>query len=255
MTTAILQARMGSSRLPGKMTMPIFDGKGPLELMLLRLRESRSLARVIVATTSLPEDDVLAEICARLDVACFRGHPTDVLDRYYQCAKEHHALDTLVRLTGDCPLHDPKVVDSVIEFFKTGGYDYAANTHPPTFPDGLDVEVFSFAALETAWRKATLLTEREHVTYYLYTHPEEFRVGNLTRNEDLSHLRWTFDEPEDLEFLRQIYAKLGRATASADEVLGLLNSHPDLHHINHRIKRNEGLAKSLEKDKASGNLI
>lgn len=204
MTTAILQARMGSTRLPGKMLRPIHAGRGALELMLERVRQARSLAQVVVATTTLAEDDALEALCRRLGVACFRGDPADVLDRYYRCALAFDARATLVRLTGDCPLHDPAVIDRVVAFFQGGDYDYAANTHPPTFPDGLDTEVFRFTALEAAWRQATLASEREHVTYHLYTHPQTFRIGNLAQAEDLSALRWTLDEPRDLEFIRQV---------------------------------------------------
>jgi spore coat polysaccharide biosynthesis protein SpsF len=254
MATAILQARMGSSRLPGKTMMPIFEGRNALELMLLRLGRSRLLERIIVATTTGPEDDVLAGFCSRSGITCFRGASADVLDRYYQCALTLDARGTLVRLTSDCPLHDPEVVDQVIEFFEAGDFDYAANTHPPTYPDGLDAEVFSFAALQNAWRKATLVTEREHVTYYFYTHPEECRVGNLVGRENYSALRWTLDEPQDLDFLRQVYAALGRPDAGWREVLELLRQKPELLEINQTIGRNEGLAKSLAFDRQLGNL-
>lgn len=256
MTTAILQARMGSTRLPGKMLLPIIDGKGALELMLERVSAATLLDRVVVATTTLIEDDPLVHLCEKLGVACFRGDSGNVLDRYYQCARTVGRDDVLVRLTGDCPLHDPAVIDSVVAFFREGQYDYAANTHPPTYPDGLDAEVFSFAALERAWREATLLSEREHVTYYLYTHPESFRVGNLAQEEDLSAHRWTLDEPADLEFIRQVYASLypsGEKFGMRD-VLALLNERPELLNINQDIVRNAGLAKSLELDRKLGNI-
>jgi len=254
MATAILQARMGSSRLPGKTLMPIFEGMNALELMLLRLGRSRRLERIIVATTTGPEDDVLVELCARAGVHCFRGDSADVLDRYYQCAVALEVRGTLVRLTGDCPLHDPEVVDQVITFFTEGGFDYAANTHPPTYPDGLDTEVFSFEALQRAWRNATLITEREHVTYHIYTHPDEFRIGNLEGTEDYSALRWTLDELTDLEFLKAVYANIGKADAGWQEILQLLRWKPELLQINQDIGRNEGLAKSLALDQHLGNI-
>lgn len=256
MTTAILQARMGSTRLPGKMLLPIFDNKGALELMLERVAAAKSIDRVVVATTTLAEDDPLVALCEKLGIASFRGDSANVLDRYYQCARTLARDDVLVRLTGDCPLHDPAVIDRIVAFFHAGQYDYAANTHPPTYPDGLDAEVFSFRALERAWHEATLLSEREHVTYYLYTHPESFRLGNLALEVDLSAHRWTLDEPADLEFIRQVYAALypSRKNFGMQDVLALLKERPELLDINQDIVRNAGLAKSLEQDRKLGNI-
>ncbi len=256
MTTAILQARMGSTRLPGKMLLPIIDDKGALELMLERVVTAKSIDRIVVATTTLAEDDPLVALCDKLGIACFRGDSANVLDRYYQCTRTVARDDVLVRLTGDCPLHDPVVIDRVVAFFHDGQYDYAANTHPPTYPDGLDAEVFSFRALERAWHEATLLSEREHVTYYLYTHPESFRLGNLALEEDFSAHRWTLDEPTDLEFIRQVYAALypsGKGFGMQD-VMALLKERPELLDINQDIVRNAGLAKSLEQDRKLGNI-
>lgn len=256
MTTAILQARMGSTRLPGKMLLPIIDDKGALELMLERVAAAKSIDRIVVATTTLVEDDPLVALCEKLGIACFRGDSANVLDRYYQCARTVARDEVLIRLTGDCPLHDPAVIDRVVAFFHAGQYDYAANTHPPTYPDGLDAEVFSFRALERAWHEATLLSEREHVTYYLYTHPKLFKLGNLALEEDFSAHRWTLDEPADLEFIRQVYASLypsGKAFGMQD-VLALLKARPELLDINQDIVRNAGLAKSLEQDRKLGNI-
>lgn len=249
MTTAILQARMGSTRLPGKMLLPVLEDKGALELMLERARRARTLDRIVVATTTLAEDDALAGLCEKLSVACFRGHPTDVLDRYYQCALSAGRDDTLVRLTGDCPLHDPAVIDRVVEFFASGSYDYAANTHPPTYPDGLDTEVFSFKALERAWSNGRLPSEREHVTYYIYTHPQDFSLGNYAGRTDLSMLRWTLDEPADLEFMRRVYAILGDKPFGMADVLDLLERQPELLELNQHLERNAGLKKSLALDR------
>jgi spore coat polysaccharide biosynthesis protein SpsF (cytidylyltransferase family) len=254
-TTAILQARMGSTRLPGKMTLPIIDGKGALELMVERVSQSKTLDRVIVATTVLPEDDTLAEVCKHIGVPTFRGDPADVLDRYYQCARTHARDDILVRLTGDCPLHDPSVIDRVVTYFLSARYDYAANTHPPTFPDGLDTEVFTYAALERAWSKATLLSEREHVTYYIYTHPNEFQIGNFASPVDLSAHRWTLDEPADLLFIRRMYTELQSLghTFGLNDVLELLRRRPDLLELNSDLERDAGLKSSLELDRQMGN--
>jgi spore coat polysaccharide biosynthesis protein SpsF len=239
---------MGSSRLPGKMTLPIIDGRGALELMLERVARSKTLDQVIVATTVLPEDDALIELCKRIGVQAFRGDPNDVLDRYYRCACSLARGDVLVRLTGDCPLHDPAVIDCVVDYFVSGSYDYAANTHPPTFPDGLDTEVFAYAALEKAWSKAVRPSEREHVTYYIYTHPTEFRIGNLANTTDLSAHRWTLDEPADLTFIRRVYEELTPRDRlfGMSEVVDLLERRPDILALNCDIERNAGLKKSLE---------
>lgn len=247
---------MGSTRLPGKMLLPLFDGKGALQLMLERVRVATTLDRVVIATTDLDEDAPIAELCTRLGFDVFRGHPTDVLDRYYQCAMEHARDEVLVRLTGDCPLHDAAVIDRVVAFFRSGGYDYASNTHPPTYPDGLDTEVFTFDALREAWEKGTFRSDREHVTYYIYNHPQDFRLGNLENNRDLSSLRWTLDEPADLEFMRKVYGYLGPESAlfSADRILVLLAQRPELLSINGDIERNAGLKKTLAIDHQLGNL-
>jgi spore coat polysaccharide biosynthesis protein SpsF len=222
--------------------------------MIERVAQSRMLNRIIVATTVLPEDDALVDLCQRIGVPTFRGDAADVLDRYYQCARTHAQGDVLVRLTGDCPLHDPWVIDQVVSYFLEGRYDYAANTHPPTFPDGLDTEVFTYSALERAWSTATLSSEREHVTYYMYTHPHEFQIGNFASPVDLSVHRWTLDEPADLVFIRRVYAELQTLghTFRMNDVLDLLRGRPELLELNSDIKRNAGLEKSLEIDRTMG---
>lgn len=245
---AILQARMGSTRLPGKATLPIVDGKGALELMLERVSRSRLLTRVIVATTTLEEDAPIEALCRRLGVACFRGHPTDVLDRYFQCATVTGARGPIVRLTGDCPLHDPEVIDRVIAAFQAGGLDYVSNAHPPSYPDGLDAEVFSYPALKRAWTEARQGSEREHVTLHLYSHPDRFRIGNVAHEADLSSHRWTLDEPRDLSFIRAVFGELGSRPFSTKDVLDLLARRPELARLNQDIRRDEGLAKSLAED-------
>jgi spore coat polysaccharide biosynthesis protein SpsF (cytidylyltransferase family) len=250
-TVAIIQARMGSSRLPGKMLMPIFREMGALELMLVRLRKAATLDLLAVATTTDRQDAPLVDVCARLQVPCFRGQVEDVLDRFYQAARALGTPDVLVRLTGDCPLHDPAVLDKVVAHFRTRACDYASNVNPPTFPDGLDTEVFSAAALERTWREAKLPSEREHVTPYLRNHPERFRLSNVTHTTDLSPLRWTLDEERDLAFFRSVYEELGRTEFGLEDVLRVLAEAPSLQTLNAGIRRNEGLLKSLARDKAT----
>jgi glutamate-1-semialdehyde 2,1-aminomutase/spore coat polysaccharide biosynthesis protein SpsF len=212
-----------------------------------RVRATRSVDKVIVATSNKSSDDAVAEFCVQNDIEFFRGHETDVLDRFYQAAR-HFNADVVVRITADCPLIDPQVVDRVVNTYLGGEYDYVTNTLRYTYPDGMDVEVFSFAALEKAWREARLPAEREHVTPYLRA-SGRFRVLNVENEADLSkrNLRWTVDEPADLEFVRAIYARLGghKQPFGLSDILELLDKEPDLMQINSAIIRNEGYYKSL----------
>jgi spore coat polysaccharide biosynthesis protein SpsF len=172
-----------------------------------------------------------------------------VLDRYYRAA-EKFAADAVVRLTADCPLLDPLVVDRVVAFYREGAYDYVCNTMPPTYPDGLDVEVFRRDALARAWREARLQSEREHVTPYIENHPELFRLGNVACETDLSRLRWTVDEPSDLEFVRGVYAHFGASTQfGMTEILDVLMKRPEIQAVNAVLERNEGYYRSLREDR------
>jgi spore coat polysaccharide biosynthesis protein SpsF (cytidylyltransferase family) len=248
MTVAIVQARMGSTRLPGKVLADL-AGRPVLARVIERTRRAQRVDAVVVATTDDPADDPIAALCYQLDVACFRGSEHDVLDRYYQAARYHHA-DAIVRITADCPLIDPQVIDRVITAFVAGKYDYMANINPPTYPDGLDTEICSFAALERSWLAAKLRSEREHVTLYIRNHPELFRSGNVVHDHDLSNLRWVVDEPRDLGFVRAIYAALDTISFDMAQVLKLLDQQPELIGLNNGILRNEGLIKSLQQDGA-----
>ena len=245
---AIIQARMGSTRLPGKVMADI-AGEPMLQRVMQRVGHATKLDGIIVATSSNPEDDPVAELCGKLTINCVRGSESDVLDRYYQAAKQHQ-LNCIVRLTADCPLADSHVIDRVIAAYQVGEHDYVSNIDPPTFPDGLDTEVFSFYALERAWRDASLRSEREHVTLYIRNHPELFRLANVVSERELSDLRWVVDEVRDLAFVREVYRKLGNASFLTDDILRLLQQEPDLKAINSNIMRNEGLLKSLAQDEA-----
>ena len=247
MPTAIIQARISSTRLPGKVLLELL-GKPVLWHVINRVSKAKSVDDVIVATSTLPADDAIEEFCRQNNVKFFRGHPVDVLDRFYQCAKNNR-IEDIVRITADCPLHDPHIIDKVVTEYAAGGYDYAANALDPTFPDGLDVEVFSFQALEKAWKNARLASEREHVTPYIIKHPDLFRIKSIRQSRDYSHMRWTLDNPEDYEFIREVYIFFGKDIFYTDVVLELLEKKPELTRINKGIKRNEGYDKSLEKDK------
>lgn len=245
---AILQARVSSSRLPGKVLRPIL-GEPMLFRQIERIRRARLIERLVVATSVDASDDPLAEMCRERGIDCFRGSLADVLDRFFRAAGRY-APEHVVRLTGDCPLADPAVIDATIGLHLSGGYDYTSNALEPTFPDGLDVEVMRFACLEQAWREATLPSQREHVTPFLYRHPERFRLGVLKNGTDLSGLRWTVDEPADFEFVTRVYEALYPADQAftSDDILGLLQKHRDYQEINRSIGRNEGYRLSLAKD-------
>jgi glutamate-1-semialdehyde 2,1-aminomutase len=248
MIAAIIQARMSSTRLPGKILQTIL-GAPMLLRQIERVRQASLCDALFVATSTSEADDSVAQLCESAGVACFRGSLDDVLDRYYRTALTTRP-DHVVRLTGDCPLIDPEIIDAIIRFHVEGGFQYTSNTLELRFPDGLDVEVMSFTALERAWREAKLPSEREHVTRYMYSVPGRLRTGSYVGTEDWSHLRWTVDELEDLEFVRRVYSALYPANPRfrTHDILELLERQPELSHINSNLERNEGLRKSLAKD-------
>jgi len=205
---AILQARMSSTRLPGKVMAPVL-GEPMIGRQLERLARSVRIDRLVVATSSDPSDDALADYCRGLGYPVVRGSLGDVLDRFHEAMLLAPEADTVVRLTADCPLADWTVIDALIDHHHATGADYTNNTAPErTFPHGLDAEVMRREALERAWREATDPYEREHVTPFIYRRPGEFRLENLSRKPSLAALRWTVDFPEDLEFVRDVYARL-----------------------------------------------
>jgi spore coat polysaccharide biosynthesis protein SpsF (cytidylyltransferase family) len=251
MIAAIVQARMASTRLPGKTLADVGD-QPMLGRLVDRARRIPGVEQVIVATTEKAADEEILRFAAKRGLPAYAGSEDDVLDRFYQAARRH-GISVVVRVTPDCPLLDPAVSGAVLARFlaERGAVDYVSNTQPPTFPDGLDTEVFSFDALARAWHEATQPSEREHVTPYVWQHRNKFQLANVTHDPDLSTLRWTVDTAADLEFVRAVYRHLGgRAeTAGMDEVLGLLRRHPELEAINRGITRNEGYAKSVRADR------
>ena len=237
-TLAIVQARMGSTRLPGKVLKEI-DGRPLIELLLHRLARSKKIDKIVVATSVGPENEILAEVVRKCGFDVFRGSENDVLDRYFEAAKAHPA-QVVVRVTGDCPIIDPHLVDEVISLFQNGDLDYASNNNPPTFPDGLDTEVFSFAALATAHQQATSLHEREHVTPFLRTN-SQFRRANYSHVSDLSGERWTVDDPEDFEVIENVVTHFAPDPDFGWlDVVELTASHPEYFESNRGIERNEG---------------
>lgn len=249
MILAMLQARVSSSRLPGKVLKPIL-GVPMLGRQIERVQRAKSIDRLLVATSNDVTDNPIEQWCRQSGVECFRGNLDDVLDRFYQAAKpidpEH-----VVRLTGDCPLADPDLIDEVIQFHISGDFDYSTNAIEPTYPDGLDVEVFRFACLEQAWREAKLPSQREHVTPFIHQQPDRFRIGLFKNPINLSHFRWTVDEALDFELIRRIYEALYPIDAKfkSQDILAFLDENPELKTLNISYDRNEGFQKSLLKDK------
>ncbi|MDD5250754.1 MAG: glycosyltransferase family protein [Rhodocyclaceae bacterium] len=247
---AILQARTSSSRLPGKVLAPIL-GKPMLARQIERIRRTTLIDALMVATSEHASDDPIETLCADIGVTCVRGSLNDVLDRYYRAACSlANRPEHVVRLTGDCPLTDPEVIDATIRFHLAGGYDYTSNCLEPTFPHGLDVEVMRFAALEQAWKDATLASEHEHVTLFLYKNPERFRIGIYRNDVDLSGLRWTVDEAADLQVVEAIYAGLypDHPQFATRDILNFLEANAWLKTLNTHFRRSAGLEKSLAND-------
>ena len=201
-TIAIVQARLGSTRLPGKVIYPI-HGVPLIELLLKRLAQAKRIDTIVVATSKNPENKPLIEHIRKLGIDVFEGSENDVLERYYNAAKPYQP-DAVVRITGDCPLVAPQLVDSLIASFTSQKVDYLTNTNSPSYPDGLDIEVFTFNALEKAVREATTTAQREHVTTYIYE-SGLFKTANIANQDDLSRERWTVDEPDDLKVVEAIF--------------------------------------------------
>ena len=248
MVLAIVQARLSSTRLPGKVLMPIL-GRPMLWWQLERVKLAKNIDRLVVATSDQSEDRQLVDMCREFGIECFCGSLDDVLDRFYRAAS-HYDADHIVRLTGDCPVADPQVIDAVIECYRSGNCDYASNISPPTFPDGIDVEVMRFDCLGQAWSEAKLTSQREHVTPFIWQQPRRFKLANYSNETDYSHLRWTVDEPEDFEFITKVYEALYPTDSgfSMSRILSMLEKRPDLCELNAGFERNEGLEQSIMDD-------
>lgn len=237
----IVQARMTSTRLPGKVLKEVL-GKPLLEYQIERLRRVRLADGIVIATTTNDTDAPIVNLCRRLDVPVFRGSEHDVLSRYYEAAKFHHA-DVILRVTSDCPLIDPQVIDKTIRFYldhKTE-YDYVSNGLERTYPRGMDTEVFPFQVLEEAFVEAEHQAEREHVTPFIYRRPERYKLGNCRCQEDLSYHRWTVDTAEDFELIKKIIEALYPINNQfgLTDILDLLMKHPEWVAINAHVKQKE----------------
>lgn len=246
--TVMIQARSSSTRLPDKALKKI-EGKPIIWHIINRAKKIKSAEQIIIITTRKKEDKIFLEIAKDNGVLGFQGSEKDLLERHYQCALKYNA-DPIIRITSDCPLIDPYIVEKMIQIYLKNNYDYVTNREPPTYPDGLDTEIFSFDALKKANRYAKLRSEREHVNPYIVKHPQKFKIFNYRYRKDLSHLRWTVDEKRDLKFVRQIYSRMKPKTLfSMNMVLKIIKKEPQIQQINQGINRNEGYAKSLKYDR------
>ncbi|MFT3766736.1 MAG: glycosyltransferase family protein [Minicystis sp.] len=234
-TLVVVQARTGSTRLPGKVRLPL-AGKTLLERMVERVRAAKTRFDLVVATTVEASDDPLVELCTAADVPCFRGHPTDLLDRHYHAAlAAGPSVDTVVKIPSDCPLIDPAVIDRVLAaHFASGGNDFTSNLHPATYPDGNDVEVMTLDALAIAYREAERPLEREHTTPFIWERPERFKIGSVVWETGLDYSmshRFTIDYPEDYEFIKAVYEELWRPEHpifGLGDILRLMEARPDI---------------------------
>lgn len=248
---AIIQARMGSTRLPGKVLLEIL-GTPMLGHIVERVSLAPGVAGVVVATSDQPADAPIRAFCRERSIVFFAGSEQDVLDRFYRAAADNSA-DPVIRITGDCPFADPGVIGRLLALYGSGGYDHvgvatgagAIFLEGGRFPDGLDAECFSFAALKRAWREATLPADREHVTPYIWRNKDLFRCGNLLADGDFSSMRWTVDNSADFEFATGVYAGLYRPGKPfcMTEVLDYVLAHPELAELNRSFIGQEGYRK------------
>ena len=246
MITAIVQARMTSTRLPGKVLLKVM-GRPILSYQIERLRRVNNIDNIIIATTINRDDDPIVEFCKRESVSYFRGSENDVLDRYYQAAKKFGVND-IMRVTADCPLIDPENCDNIIQIYLESDIDYIHTGL--TFAEGLDCEVLSFNVLERSRQEASLLSEREHVTQYVHNHPDLFKKVTFQNKTDDSKYRFTVDEQEDFLVVKAVIEALYEESIKlyTHEIKNYLDSHPDVFSLNSHIIRNEGLLKSLKED-------
>ena len=247
MLGCIIQARMGSTRLPGKV-MRLLDGINPsIFFTVEQLKNCPNIDKIIVATTTNPEDDQIESFCTKIGIDVFRGKSDDVLLRYYDCAKSF-SLDSIIRVTADCPLIDPLIVEKGVSIFKNNDYDYVTNTFQRKFPDGNETEIFSFPALEKSNSLAKLPSEREHVTPFFKNNQDIFKMFNFEYDENLSGLRWTMDYEEDAVLISTLLKKIVNRPITMKDILQVLSDEPDLKKINGDHHPNEAFVKSLKED-------
>lgn len=244
---AIIQARMSSSRLPGKVLLDL-EGKPLIQRVIDNVLCS-NVDQIVVATTTNPKDDKLAQWCKGNSISFFRGSENNVLERYFECAKSY-AADIVVRVTADDPFKDSNVINKAIDILLRSKYDYVSNTIRPTFPEGLDIEVFTFNALEKCYKNATLYSEKEHVTPYIWKNNKIFSLHNFIHEEDLSSLRWTIDYKEDLNFSKGVYKHLKhKKCLLMEDILIILKRYPKLNDLKKVVSRNEGYIETIREER------
>ncbi|MFA6551013.1 MAG: glycosyltransferase family protein [Patescibacteria group bacterium] len=241
----IIQARYGSTRLPGKVLKKI-NGVTLLEYEINRVKKAKKIDKIVIATTDNKDGEKIKNLCKKNRIDCFRGSEDDVLDRYYRCSLKYPKYKNIIRITGDCPLIDPVVIDEVVDLFIKRKYDYASNIQRETYPDGMDVEIFKKEILAIAAQEAKLASEREHVTLYIRNN-KKYKKGNLAAPVNWSHIRLTVDEPADFEVIKFLI-KQSKINAGYLHYISLLIKNPKVMLKNQHIIRNEGLFKSLQKD-------
>ena len=242
MITAIIQIRLNSSRLKRKALLKI-QNLTLIEHLFSQLSYSTRIDKKIIATTTELIDNDIEKLANNIGIQCFRGNSLNVLDRYYNCAKSFD-IDTIVRISGDAPLIDPIIVDKTIEYYKKNNFDYVSNFFRRTFPIGTEIEIFSFKTLEKCWKTAQQSYEKEHVTPFIYEHPELFNIGFIEHSENLSNLHWTVDRIEDFNFVEIILQKIKERPVSMNHILNLLKLEPGLLKINGSIDPLESFKKS-----------
>jgi spore coat polysaccharide biosynthesis protein SpsF (cytidylyltransferase family) len=245
-TVAIIQARMSSTRLPGKILEKV-GGKEVLKHVVSRLNYCKNINKVVVATTNNYQDDQLISWLTNNQLDFFRGNEDDVLDRYYQTAKQYDA-DFILRVTSDSPLIDPQLVDFIVKIALYNQYDYTSNSLLPTFPDGLDIECLSFFALQESWKKATTLNEREHVTPYIRLNPRAFKSANITNKKNYSAYCWAIDNPKDLDFVKQLHTKIDLTLIenfSYKKIIKILQKFPEIQAVNQQSVRDVKLVEQF----------
>lgn len=246
MIGCIIQARMGSSRLPKKVMKKIDNDYTVLDYVIQQIKSSESIEKIIVATTILEQDNIIYDYLSSQKYEVFRGSSEDVLDRFYQCAKKF-SIDTVVRITADNPLIDPKIIDTAITEYKNGKYDLVTNTLKRTFPFGTEVEVFSFKILEKSWQNAKKPSEREHVTPFIWNKQNGFNIKNFEYKKNISHLRYTVDRIEDLELVKEIIKNIKTRPILLENILKLYENKSKIFEINKNIEH-DGYQKSLKRD-------
>ena len=237
-TNAIIQARCGSTRFPNKVFADV-NGKPLIWHVVNRLTHAKTINKIVIATTINEKDDKIEKWCNENNVACYRGSENDVLNRYYS-ASVAFPSDVVVRITADDPFKEPAVIDAVVNKLINEGFDHVTNNFPPSWPEGLDCEAFTFAALEASEKSTNDAFEREHVTQYIYHNPDKFKIGNVASPKNLSYLRWTIDKEVDYEMVKAVYAHRNPANTDIlllDEILDILEKNPEIKEINSSVER------------------